>query len=314
MGFLGKAKKRDGWLAIMLYADGVLAAVVERRRDARPAVLVALFYPGAKEQAGATLARLNKDMQTSQYQCTSLLGLGQYQLLMLEAPNVPAAELKNAVTWRMKDMIDFPIADATVEVMDVPVAKHGPAHNRQVYAVAARNSVIEPHQHLFANSKVGLSVIDIPEMAQRNLSAMLEPEGRGVAMLSFDQDGGLLTVTFGGELYLARRVDVTLAQLLGGAPDKLQQHHERITLELQRSLDHFERQFHHVAVSKLVLAPTGSAALQQYLAQNLYLPVEALDLESVLDLDKVPELKDAAQQARYFLTLGAALRDEGRAP
>ncbi|MNY47093.1 hypothetical protein D3C86_1823330 [compost metagenome] len=118
-------------------------------------------------------------------------------------------------------------------------------------------------------------------------------------------------MTFGGELYLARRMDVTLAQLLGHDSDKVQQLHDRITLELQRSLDHFERQFSYVAVSKLVLAPTGSPSLHEYLARNLYLPVEVLDLDSVLDLDKVPELRDAAQQARYFMTLGAALRDEG---
>lgn len=313
MVFWGKAKKKEGWLAIALYADGVLAAVVQRRRDAKPAVLMALFYPAAKEQAGAVLARLSKDMQTAQYHCSSLLGMGGYQLLMLEAPNVPAEELKTAVGWRLKDMIDFPVAEATIDVLDVPVAKNGPAHNHQVFAVAARNSVIEPHQNLFAGSKVALSAIDIPEMAQRNISAMLEPEGRGVAMLSFDLDGGLLTVTFGGELYLARRMDITLAQLLGGDPGQLQQLHDRITLELQRSLDHFERQFHFVAVAKLVLAPTGSLALQQYLAQNLYLPVEALNLDSVLDLEKVPELQDPAQQARYFMTLGAALREEGAA-
>ena len=311
MIFWGKAKKKEGWLAIALYADGVLAARIERRRDARPAVMMAMFLAGAREQAGAALARLHKDLNTAQYQCSSLLAMGEYQLLMLEAPNVPAEEMKTAVSWRLKDMIDFPVADATVDVVDVPVAKNGPAHNHQCFAVAARNSVIEPRQNLFAGNKVGLTAIDIPEMAQRNISALLEPEGRGVAMLSFDLDGGLLTVTFGGELYLARRMDVTLAQLLGGDSDKVQHLHDRITLELQRSLDHFERQFSYVAVSKLVLAPTGSASLHEYLSRNLYLPVEVLDLDSVLDLDKVPELRDTAQQARYFMTLGAALREEG---
>lgn len=314
MVFLGKTKKKDGWLAIALYSDGVLAALVQRRRDAKPAVLMALFYPGAKAHAGATLARLSKDMQTAQYHCSSLLGVGEYQLLMIEAPNVPAEELKTAVTWRLKDMIDFPVAEATVDVADVPPAKNAPSHNRQVFAVAARNSVIEPHQNLFTAGKVRLSAIDIPEMAQRNISAMLEPEGRGVAMLSFDLDGGLLTVSFGGELYLARRMDVTLTQLLGDDDDKKQQHYDRITLELQRSLDHFERQFQYVAVSKLVLAPTGGSNLFAYLKSNLYLPVEMLDLADVLDLEKTPELKDPAQQARYFMTLGAALREQERAP
>lgn len=314
MGFWGKTKKSDGWLAVALYSDGVLAAVIQRQRDAKPAVKVALFYPGKKEQMPGIVARMHKDMQSGQYRCSSLLAPSDYQLVMVEAPNVPAEEMKTAVTWRLKDMIDFPVAEATVDVVDVPVDKNGPARNHQVFAVAARNTVIEPHQKLFAESKVRLSAIDIPEMAQRNISAMLEPEGRGVAMLSFDIDGGLLTVTFNGELYLARRVDVTLLQLLGDEEEKKQQHYDRITLELQRSLDHFERQFHYVAVSKLVLAPTGGSNLHSYLTSNLYLPVEMLDLGTVLDLDKVPELKDVAQQARYFMTLGAALREEVPAP
>ena len=40
------------------------------------------------------------------------------------------------------------------------------------------------------------------------------------------------------------------------------------------------------------------------------MPVEALNLETVLDLAKVPELKSLETQQRYFMTLGAALRHE----
>ena len=59
--------------------------------------------------------------------------------------------------------------------------------------------------------EVELGTIDIPEMAQRNLSSMLETDGRGIAMLSFGEDGGLLTVSCRGELYLSRRIDVSSA-------------------------------------------------------------------------------------------------------
>lgn len=295
------------------YADGVMAVAAQRRRGDKPSVSLAVFYPGTRDQAGALVARMGKDIPTGQYRCSSLLDYGKYQMLMVEAPNVPAAELKTAVSWRLKDMIDFPVAEATIDVLDIPVAKNGPAHNHQVFAVAARNSVIEPYQALYAGNKVKLSVIDIPEMAQRNISALLEPEGRGLAMLSFDMDGSLLTVTFGGELYLARRMDVTLGQLLGDSEEQKQQYYDRITLELQRSLDHFERQFNYVAVARLILAPTGGNNLHAYLASNLYIPVDVLDLSTVLDLEKVPELQDPAQQARYFMTIGAALRDEEHA-
>lgn len=308
MAFWHKAKTKDGWLAMVPAGEGVHAAVV--RRDpapAKPVVLACAWHPGSMEQLATLLTRIGRELHAGQHHCSSVLPFGAYQLLSLEAPNVPAAEMKTAVGWRLKDMIDFPVAEATVDVADIPVNANGPAHNHHVFAVAARNPVIEAHQNLYAEAKVPLAAIDIGEMAQRNISALLEPEGRGLAMLSFDAGGGLLTVTFKGELYLARRMDVTLGQVEGD-PEGRQQYFDRIALEVQRSLDNFERQFQYVAVSKLVLAPTGSDSLHNYLSSNLYLPVDMLDLDTVLDLDKVPDLRDAKAQNGFFLALGAALR------
>jgi MSHA biogenesis protein MshI len=129
-------------------------------------------------------------------------------------------------------------------------------------------------------------------------------------MLSFGEDGGLLTVTWRGELYLSRRIDVTLVQLLDSEHERKQHCFDKITLELQRSLDHFERQFSFISVARLVLAPTGASGLDEYLSSNLYTRVETLDLGSVFDLARVPELLDPARQQRFFVPLGAALRGE----
>jgi MSHA biogenesis protein MshI len=308
MGFFKKTKKNDGWLALVVQRDGIAAASVTRSASGRPAVGFAVFFPG---QAGAEgLEKAGKELRASAYRCTTVLAGGEYQLLAVEAPNVPADELKTAVRWRLKDMLDFPVDEATIDVLDIPVDKNAATRPQQtMFAVAARNSMIAPRQKLFAAAKVGLSVIDIPDMAQRNIAAMLEPEGRGLAMLSFDDDGGLLTVTRGGELYLSRRIDLALAQLLESDHDRKHQSFDRITLELQRSLDNFERQFSFVSVSKLVLAPSSVTGLEEYLSSNLYMPVETLDLATVFDVESVPELADKAVQQRFFLPLGAALRE-----
>ncbi len=310
MAFWHKAGKKDGWLAMAPAGDGVRAAVVRRSAGARPAVLACAFHPGKLDDLAALIGKVGRELHAAQHHCSSMLPFGSYQLLSLEAPNVPAAEMKTAVGWRLKDMIDFPVADATLDVVDIPVAAGGATHNHQVFAVAARNAIIEAHQNMYAEAKVALGTIDIGEMAQRNVSALLEPEGRGLAMLSFDGGGGLLTVTFKGELYLARRMDIALGHV-EGPPEARQQYFDRIALELQRSLDNFERQFQYVAVSKLVVAPTGSSSLADYLSSNMYLPVELLDLDTVLDLESVPELRDAAAQNAFFLAVGGALRDEG---
>ncbi|RZI43058.1 agglutinin biogenesis protein MshI [Herbaspirillum sp. HC18] len=315
MRFLfGKPRKNAGWMAIAFRGDQVFAVHVVRSPSAMPCVNVAITLPVPKNNIAGILETLAKELHLGKYQCTTLLDTGEYQLLSVDAPNVPPEELKTAIRWRLKDMLDFHIDDATVDVLDVPIDKNAPTRNHSMYAVAARNQFIEQRQTAFIDAKIPLSVIDIPEMAQRNMSALLEPEGRGLALLSFDTDGGLLTVTYAGELYLSRRIDIPLSQLSQADEGQRTACYDRITLELQRSLDHFDRQYHFITLSKLVIAPLEDAAgLQAYLASNLYVPVEALNLESIMDLSKVPELKALDMQRRYFMALGAGLRLEEKA-
>ena len=311
MRFFGKKKKNEGWLTIAFLGDGLAAARIRRMTAAKPAVELGVFYPEALVPPALLLDKLARSLQANRYQCTMLLDAGEYQLLAVDALNVAYDELKTAMRWRLKDMLDFHIDDATIDVLEIPVDKAAVARaSHGMFAVAARNSVIEQRQNLFAAAKLNLSVIDIPEMAQRNIAALVEPEGHGVAMLSFNADGGLLTITFKGELYLSRRIDISQTQLMVREMDQLHASFDRITLELQRSLDHFERQYHFINVARLVLAPNVAPGLAPYLASNLYMPVESLDLAAVLDLSRVPQLASIEQQQRFFLTLGAALRVE----
>lgn len=312
MNWFTKPKKNTGCMSVGLQEDGICVAHIKRTPAARPEVTLARSYAGSN--TAALLEKLAKDCHAERYQCSTLLGSGDYQILSVEAPNVAPDELKAAIRWRLKNMLDFHIDDATIDVLDIPPEKNAAARNHAMYAIAARSKTIEQRQNLFEQARLPLSVIDIPEMAQRNMAALLEPEGRGVALLSFDAQGGLLTISYSGELYLSRRIDVTLSQLLQSDVTQKNTCHDKVTLELQRSLDHFDRQHHLITLAKLVLAPLGEehSGLPGYLAANLHIPVEALNLNDLLDLSKVPEILPPSQQQRYFMTLGAALRLEER--
>ena len=310
MGFFVKTRKTNGLLAIGFDAAGLSAARVAPVLGGKPVVEMSAYFPCKHPLTPDALEKIARELHASQYNVLTLLGARDYQMLAVEAPNVQPDELKAAVRFRLKDMLDFHVDDATIDVLDIPADKNAAVRAHSMFTVAARNMVIEARQVLFAAAKVNLTVIDIPETAQRNISAMLEPEDRGLAMLSFNEDGGLLTVTFGAELYLSRRIDVTLDQIGEPDADRRNATYDKITLELQRSLDHFDRQFHYVTVSKLVLAPLVSQFLHDYLSSNLYMPVDALDLASVFDLSRVPELAAIEIQQRHFMTLGAALRVE----
>jgi MSHA biogenesis protein MshI len=304
-----RKKPESGWMAIQFSGDGVCLAHVRRVTDERPLVTFCATYKLDGTDAHA-LEKLGKEANLGRYQRSFLLNPGQYQMLVLEAPTVPAAELRTAVRWRIKDMLDFPAAEATVDVLNIPGDKNAPSRNRSLYAVAARNEIIRQRMETFEEAKLPLTAIDIPELAQRNIAAALEVEGRGLAMLSFDEAGGLLTFTFAGELYLSRHIEIPLSQLVQADSEQRQRHFDRITLELQRSLDHFERQFHFITLSSLVLAPLPEEVnMEAYLSSNLYVPVATMNLDDVFDFSVAPGVGPTQRQA-CFWALGAALRLE----
>lgn len=300
-------------MAITTHGDVVCATHVRRVPSGHPVVTLATCQAVADDSIEDALEKLARKINAQRHQCTTLLTPHEYQILSVESPNVPPAELKTAIRWRLKDLLDYHVDDATIDVLDIPQDKNTPARNHPMYAIAAPSKTIEERQELFGKAKVPLNVIDIPEMAQRNIAALVEPEGSGIAMLSIDADGGLLTFTAGGELYHSRRIEMPV----GGQLDAEQRSAalDRITLELQRSLDHFDRQYHYIALAKLVLAPSGhdTLGLREHLAHNLFTPVKSLDLSTVLDLSAAPALREPQQQQHFFLALGAALRVEERA-
>ncbi len=257
------------------------------------------------------LEKIGREMHFARYHCTTVLSPHEYQMLVVEAPNVPPPELKTAMRWRVKDLLDFHIDDATIDVLDIPPDKTGAARAHSMYAVAARNSSVERRVTIFDKAKVPLEVIDIPEMAQRNISARLEEAGRGLALLAFEDESGLLTVTYNGDLYLARHIDLGWEQMMHADEEAKQGHFDRITLELQRSLDNIERQYPFISISRLWLGYMPEAeALRAYLTSNLYVGVSVLDLNDVFDFSRVPAVGALNNQARFFLTLGASLRHE----
>lgn len=255
---------------------------------------------------GGGLGKLANDLNLSSYDCATVLRPGSYHALLVDAPNVPREELKAAIRWRIKDMLDFHVDDATVDVLDVPVPGEAAGRNHSMYAIAAKNEVIQACVAQFADADIPLSVIDIPETAQRNIANLFEDADRGTALLYINESGGLLTISYRGELHLARRMDVTHSQI--AAADSAEAI-GRVVLEVQRSLDHFERQFSYITVSKLLLGPEPvETSLLTSMQQGLGIAVIEAELPEVIDFSAAQVDRD--KQWRLFHLLGAALRLE----
>lgn len=306
--FGGPRSRAEGWLAISLQAGALAFAHGTRATGAKAAIT--RCGTQAIEEPFRGLERVAKDLGLARYRCLTVLPSSEYQLLLVEAPSVPADEVKQAVRWRLKDMLDYPVNEATVDVLDIPPDPNGVGRGHSMYAVAARNNVIRSCIDRFDAARIPLSVIDVAETAQRNIAALFEPPERALAFLYAGSSHALLTVNFRGELYLARRIDVGVEQLFGAGAEEGR---SRILLEVQRSFDHFERQFPFVgSMTRLLLGPEPrDTGLAKHLADNLDVPVERAPLAQVIDFGPQAVLDDAAAW-RLFHVIGAALRDEGK--
>ncbi len=297
-------RRSEQGLTAYLRLPGRIAYARVDRRVAVPRLLAAGVVAVKGDNWNEALARLHGRGPVS-----LVLNPADYRLRLLDAPNVPADELKSAVRWQIQDMLDFHADDGTVDVLEVPHPEHV-SHARQIFAVAAKNSLLAEEAVLATNAGLNLTIIDIMETAQRNLAARLETAGRALAAFSFIETGALLTLTLDGELCMARTLGVNPALLESEGLDSVL---ERLTLEIQRSLDHFDRQFGGIPVDRLLLAPMDKAdSLRVGLAGNLALPVEVLNLADVLDIAAFPEATSLPSPC--FHAIGAALRMEETTP
>jgi len=305
LAFLKRRRAPPGLTSVGLLDDGVCLVRVARGASGRPQLTACEYRPWGADGERKVLARLAADHGLKRARCTTLLTHNDYSLLVTEAPEVQTNELKTALRWRVKDLIDFPIDDATLDIFDVPgAAASGRA--REMYAVAARNPAVQRQVDLLTCCGVNLDIIDIPELAQRNLAGLLAADQRGVVLLSFTARGGLMTLTKGGELYLSRNLDVGLDLLRTADASG---HFSRIVLEVQRSLDYFENRFRAAPINHLVLSPSARNIpdLVTYLGSNLSVKVEVMDLAQLLDYATTAP---AELETLGLATLGAALRRE----
>lgn len=294
-----KRKQQTGYLAIQSGA-GVLSHVEVNWQEDRPVVAACVARNGDGESAKPWSIYGNAPVPVG-----VVLAPGEYLLVPIDAPPVPPDELKMAVRWRIKDQLDFPVDDATVDVIRLEQGNGG-----KLLAVVAHNKVLKRYVELAERAKLELAAIDIPELAQRNISALMETPDRVLALLSFTPQGGLLTVTRNGELCFYRRLECNTVELAEQDEDRRSVVFDRLALELQRSLDHIERQYSGWRIDRIMLAPPPPVpGMADYLRQQLYLPLEVADLSQLFgNLTAEPE-----HLAACWFALGGALRREEKA-
>lgn len=300
-----KPRSLPGWLALVAGESRIDVAHVERREGALPRVTMADSF-AAEGGLPAMLKALKGRLGLTRYRCTTLLAHGQYQLVPSDPPEGPREEWSDLLRWQLKDQVGFEVDSAAVDVIDIPAEGRA----AKVFAAMAAEADVAPVVHAWQEAGVPLAAIDLPEFAQRNLAALAEDDDRGLALLMFGDYDGLLTFSYHGELHQVRHIDLGFKELAVADADRRAAAFDRVSLDVQRSLDNFDRAQSHIPLSGLMIGPLPPdvAGFLDFMAGNLLVRVESLDLAKLLDLSATPALLDPLRQAQCARALGAALR------
>lgn len=308
----GRARKggASGWTAVEAGPDGIVAASVRSPPGGRgkPQVLKAAQLPET-ELDPATLMQVSKRAATGGFPWTMPLNRGDYKIFVVPQPSVEPSEMAQSVRWSLGPMLDFPVEEAAVDWMQIPTGKHLPQRPPHIYVIAAHREIVKQKSEPFRKTKVDLQALDVRETAQRNVALLAQKPAEGLGMVVVNPRGVQITFTFDGELYLDRYIEEPIEPLLTGDEEARERVFDRITLQVQRSIDFINRTYPFIPVNRIVVAPTPAPIpLREYLAANVSERVEMLDLSTIFDFSETPELAEDENQSRFFTALGAALR------
>lgn len=304
----------------MAIAEGSFFARRRRRAPGRAALsltneriglVVVGRGPGfaAERPAGtdpaATLAALVREAGAAGTPTEWVLDPGQYQLLQVEKPMVPPAEWVQALRWKVRDLLPFPTEDAVMDAFEVP-GLDSRGRPPSLYLAASRKEELRPRIAQIAAAGLVLERIGIADLAWAEVVRQAAASDDSLAALVLDPRGGSMLALREQRLFVARRFEFdgedqrALRDPAGGRGERL---FERIALELQRTLDYFDRNHQRPPPRRLLLAAgvEGLEGLEEALRRLLGIEVQAIDAGS-----HWPLLATAPAPARLRLAALAA--------
>lgn len=319
-GFSRQREDQRKLVGIGLTDEGIALACLARDGESAFTLNGAWYVKyESVEQMEAQLKEWVNAYQLKNRLTNFVLAPHQFSFVLTEIPEVDESELVAAMRWKSKELLDMEMDEAVIDCLPIPGQKQR-GRQPMAYVVAADVDVLKSYAGVIEKSELSLRSIDIPAMVQRNIASLLPEDRHGVALLNLNRMGGLLTLTRDGEVYLARDLEVGLANFdqtmqavtdeamqLEGLPPATQSTLDAIVLEVQRSIDYYERYFSQPPINALVIAPMQMEVpgMLEYIAAQLGLQVRELDLNVMLGLT---ESMTRTQQSQCLPAIGAAMR------
>lgn len=309
---LGRWKKRalTQVLGFSAMAEG-LAMATRQITEGKSRIAHCHFFENTgPEHEGANLRTYLKAHGLNKVPGNFVLPVKAYDSFLVEMPDVSEGEMKQALKWKVADMLDFPIEQGLVDYIHLPYEKN-PKQN-MAYVLVCQKQRIEQWQTWFAAQGVVLRKIDIIESTLRQMMQEVHASPNETqALVWLNPTQSQLIVLKASVVHMMRGLELNVSKILGPQEDNddleelvVQRIMHDLALEIQRSLDYCTSNLSPIQVQKIQFAPLpmeGSLLLQET-QQSLKIPTSMVDLGKSLEFESTPSSRLMAQ---CFTAIGA---------
>ncbi|MDX2345591.1 MAG: hypothetical protein QNK11_01760 [Legionella sp.] len=297
-----KQGQADASVAIYLDEQSYSLAVVDNNKQVVSSQY-RTFKPG-KDQA---LIKLLLDdverLNLVAHSCQLILPPSQYQLILMDAPDVPDAEMAQALKWNLKGLSDYDLDDVAMDVFLVPA--HNVRDSKKAVVALTLLSALKHKCNLFESVFLDITRVSIAEMALKNLIHLIQtikPPEKDLPVILISQCNAVYTLhlIYQNQLHLIRTLELGLSTQ-SEAADKL----SRLLTELERSIEYCTHQLNLPRPEQLFFTPDFHQIIPifQGIEAELSLAVSIIDLTDYLNMSADLSLEEQANV--FYGTIGA---------
>lgn len=303
MGLFSSVRK-DTQIGVDFLPAGIAVTQVHTGKESPGKILLSGYLPAVGQAAQVqALQGWVRTHHLPKSDCVCLIAKDDYDVYQIEKPIVDESELTSALTWRIKDLIGYDVVSAVVDSYPLPVSNKN--NTQQISVVCAHNSVVRSYVDCIKSTGLTLSAIDIHDLVSKNLPCILQGNGRTQAILSLDDQSGVLSIFHDTDLYVSRDFKIGINQIKQASSED-ESEYDSLLLEIQRSMDYFESYFGIGSVSSMSIFPRLPATekMAMYL-QNF----TSFDIDFITPGESGESAKADVFEPHCFHAYCASLRD-----
>ena len=290
MESLFSTAKQDKQIGLDFQPGGVAVVQVQSGKKRTGRLLRSEYLPSVGQQAQVQALRnwvtANHQQKAS---CVCLLAHDDYDVFQIDKPEVEEVELRQALGWRIKDLISYDVGCAVIDSYPMPVSSKN--NTQQVSVVSAHEAVVGSYVDSIKSAGLKLAAIDIHDLVSKYLYSIRQGANQTQAVLSLAEHGGSLSIFHDTDLYVSRSFKIGVNQLEQVSEDD-QSVYDSLLLEIQRSMDYFESFYGLGSVFSLLIHPQiqPTEKMAMYLQNFTNFDIDFISLGEESSSDQKPTL------------------------